>query len=169
MQHTQNYQLSRWEKDDRIMMEDFNADNEAIDAALAAKADAEDVTALGETVAALTAGLGSGGENCRIAWGSYTGSNTAGPDYPNSLTFDFMPVWVWIIGYNTTTNSSNVYVARLLRPSLRGAGPDGYLSTAWSDRGVSWYAPASTYGDQGITQMNKLSYTYWYAAIGVAV
>ena len=38
MQHTQNYQLSRWEKDDRIMMEDFNADNEKIDAALAAKA-----------------------------------------------------------------------------------------------------------------------------------
>ena len=34
MQHTQNYQLSRWEKDDRIMMEDFNADNEKIDAAL---------------------------------------------------------------------------------------------------------------------------------------
>ena len=38
MQHTQNYQLSRWEKDDRIMMEDFNADNARIDAALAAKA-----------------------------------------------------------------------------------------------------------------------------------
>ena len=55
MQHTQNYQLSRWEKDDRIMMEDFNADNEAIDAALAAKADAEDVTALGETVAVVAA------------------------------------------------------------------------------------------------------------------
>ena len=40
MQHTQNYQLSRWEKDDRIMMEDFNADNEKIDAALKANADA---------------------------------------------------------------------------------------------------------------------------------
>ena len=55
MQHTQNYQLSRWEKDDRIMMEDFNADNAKLDAALSAKADAEDVTALAETVAALTA------------------------------------------------------------------------------------------------------------------
>ena len=34
MQHTQNYQLSRWEKDDRIMMEDFNADNRKIEEAL---------------------------------------------------------------------------------------------------------------------------------------
>ena len=48
MDHTQNYQLSRWEKDDRIMMEDFNADNEAIDAALKANADA--VTALEQGV-----------------------------------------------------------------------------------------------------------------------
>ena len=147
-----------------ISSELFKSNNEVIDAK---KANVEDVTALSETVAALAADLGSGGQNCRIAWGSYTGNNSVGPNHPSSLTFDFMPVWVWIIGYNAS--SSNVYVANLLRPSLRGAGPDGYLSTAWSDRGVSWYAPASTYGDQGITQMNKLSYTYWYVAIGVAV
>ena len=61
MQHTQNYQLSRWEKDDRIMMEDFNADNAKLDAALAAKADAEDVTALGETVAEVAESIGRGG------------------------------------------------------------------------------------------------------------
>ena len=78
MQHTQNYQLSRWEKDDRIMMEDFNADNEKIDAALAAKADAEDVTALGETVAAVAAALGSSGKNTRITWGSYNGTGAYG-------------------------------------------------------------------------------------------
>ena len=78
MQHTQNYQLSRWEKDDRIMMEDFNADNARIDAALAAKADAEDVTALGETVAAVAAALGAAGKNTRITWGSYNGTGTYG-------------------------------------------------------------------------------------------
>ena len=99
MQHTQNYQLSRWEKDDRIMMEDFNADNEKIDAALAAKADAEDVTALGETVAAVAAGLGSGGSNCRIAWGSYTGRGTIGAANANRLDFGFQPVLV-VIGSN---------------------------------------------------------------------
>ena len=93
MQHTQNYQLSRWEKDDRIMMEDFNADNEAIDAAIAAKADAEDVTALAESV---NAALGSGGHNCRIAYGSYTGTGKFGSGNPNILTPGFTPVLVLI-------------------------------------------------------------------------
>ena len=52
MQHTQNYQLSRWAKDDRIMMEDFNADNEKIDAALKANADAVSALEVGKADAA---------------------------------------------------------------------------------------------------------------------
>ena len=34
MKKTTNYQLNQWEKSDRIMMEDFNADNRNIEAAL---------------------------------------------------------------------------------------------------------------------------------------
>ena len=34
MKQTQNYQLNQWDKTDRIKMEDFNGDNEKIDAAL---------------------------------------------------------------------------------------------------------------------------------------
>ena len=37
---TANFQLTQWEKTDRIMMEDFNRDNAAIDAALKSNADA---------------------------------------------------------------------------------------------------------------------------------
>ena len=37
--HTPNYQLSQWERDDRILMEDFNADNAKIDAAIKAEAE----------------------------------------------------------------------------------------------------------------------------------
>ena len=36
MNHTTNYQLSQWAKSDRLMMDDFNADNAKIDAALGA-------------------------------------------------------------------------------------------------------------------------------------
>ena len=36
---TTNYQLNQWTKSDRIMLEDFNADNQKIDAALKAVAD----------------------------------------------------------------------------------------------------------------------------------
>lgn len=40
MNKTANFQLNQWEKTDRIMMEDFNRDNAAIDAALKNSADA---------------------------------------------------------------------------------------------------------------------------------
>lgn len=36
MTETSNYQLNQWEKTDRILMEDFNADNAKVDAALKA-------------------------------------------------------------------------------------------------------------------------------------
>ena len=39
MNKTANFQLTQWEKTDRIMMEDFNRDNAAIDAALKSNAD----------------------------------------------------------------------------------------------------------------------------------
>ena len=39
MTKTTNYQLNQWAKSDRIMMDDFNADNAKIDAALKAVAD----------------------------------------------------------------------------------------------------------------------------------
>ena len=46
--HTTNYQLSQWETTDRILMSDFNTDNNKIDAAL--KANAEATAALTQTV-----------------------------------------------------------------------------------------------------------------------
>ena len=35
MNYTENYQLNQWAKSDRVLMEDFNSDNQKIDAALA--------------------------------------------------------------------------------------------------------------------------------------
>ena len=35
MKQTSNYQLNQWDPEDRILREDFNADNSKIDAALA--------------------------------------------------------------------------------------------------------------------------------------
>lgn len=46
MNKTANFQLTQWEKTDRIMMEDFNRDNAAIDAALKALEDAQTVVKL---------------------------------------------------------------------------------------------------------------------------
>ena len=42
MRETSNYKLSQWDKTDRIEMEDFNGDNQKIDAALAAEKQARE-------------------------------------------------------------------------------------------------------------------------------
>ena len=51
MNYTQNYQLPQWEKDDRIMMADFNESNQKIEAAINSK--------------------------CEIVFGTYVGDGTA--------------------------------------------------------------------------------------------
>ena len=45
MNQTSNYQLNQWDAEDRILREDFNRDNEKIDAALAAEAAAREAVA----------------------------------------------------------------------------------------------------------------------------
>ena len=49
--HTEHYQLSQWERSDKVLMDDFNADNAKLDAALASKAEAAAVSALAQAVA----------------------------------------------------------------------------------------------------------------------
>ena len=182
MDHTQNYQLSRWAKDDRIMMEDFNADNEKIDAALKAANDRidtkADAAALSEETGArtaadssfagqlaeLAANLGVHGHNCRIAWGTYTGSGTYGESNAVSLSFDFCPLLVFI-----TSNYTGGYPASpcVLMRDINTAHPsssdrESYrLSVSWSDNGVSWY------GTETAGLMENLSgRTYVYIVAG---
>ena len=60
MNKTANFQLTQWEKTDRIMMEDFNRDNAAIDAALKSNADkvAAETAAREAGISALQTALG---------------------------------------------------------------------------------------------------------------
>ena len=75
MNKTANFQLTQWEKTDRIMMEDFNRDNAAIDAALKSNAD---------KAAALQTALAGAG-NCSIEIKSYTGNGKYGQNNPNTV------------------------------------------------------------------------------------
>ena len=77
--YTTNYQLNQWAKSDRIMMDDFNADNQKIDAALKAVADGTMQFITGSYV-------GDGAEdrvidrgvtpNLAIVLGTYSGSSS---------------------------------------------------------------------------------------------
>ena len=81
---TTNYQLSQWVKSDQVKMEDFNADNAKLDAALASHA-------------AALAGKG----NCRVEAFSYIGqSSQDGQGLTRRFPFSKRPAFVLIFGAN---------------------------------------------------------------------
>ena len=183
MEYTENYQLPRWVESDRILMEDFNQAMAAIDTGIKAAQDTADkgtaaaetaqdtadraegkADAANTTLAALTAGLGTGGSNCRIQWGSYQGSGTYGSGNPTVIACAFKPVAVFL-QYETTTNLSlGQYFHILLRditlaPSgdMQGTG----LHITWSDNSVAFYSESNS-----ALQFNSGNYTYRYVAFG---
>ena len=98
---TENYQLCQWERTDKVLMEDFNADNAKIDGALAAlagsKADTSALDALARTVSGHTTSLSRLG-NCGIQYFTYTGTGTCGQDKPTRVVFSVKPVFLLIFG-----------------------------------------------------------------------
>ena len=139
MTETTNYHLSQWAKDDRIRMEDFNADNEKLDAAL-------------QTLA--TGGL-------KMTVGSYTGTGTHGSDNRNSLSFDFEPKFVyitsgsiWAVFFHGRTEGTTMYTS----------GPDS-VTVSWPAKGVRWYYSGST-SSAAMRQLNTSDTTYNYFAFG---
>ena len=144
MNYTSNYQLHQWEASDRVARADFNADNQKLDAALAAIA----ASALG---------------GAQLAVGSYTGTGTAGASNPNSLTFSFTPRLVLI-----ASDMSSGYFGILTRGATDVAAfcyaINGFylagLTVSWTNNGVTWYS-----GDK-ISQANWEGCKYYYAALG---
>ena len=151
MNKTANFQLTQWEKTDRIMMEDFNRDNAAIDAALKGNAD---------KVAALQTALASCG-NCKIVYGTYTGTGKYGRENPNKLTFSGKPVLVIVQAQSNTTDFD--FHLRLVRGCGWAVGDRGNYSytnsVAWGENYVSWY------NDKAETQFNLQNSVYSYIAL----
>ena len=75
MQKTEQFQLNQWELSDRIQMADFNADNEKIEAALAAMA------------------------GDRLVVGSYTGDGTGSSGGTRIIDLGFKPKLVFVAGW----------------------------------------------------------------------
>ena len=166
MNQTGNYQLNQWELADRIQMEDFNGDNEKVDAALKGQAEALAAeTAAREELAAAVAACG----NCKIAYGTYTGNGNYGSDHPNCLTFPFEPKLVIVQNKSVASaqisgsNSMSWGMMTAIRP-LNGFILDGVswtLRLTWSGNSLSWYNTINAE-----LQMNKSDNTYLYLALG---
>ena len=151
--HTEHYGLNQWELSDSVVMADFNADNQKIDAALAA--------------------------GMKVKNGSYVGTGRSGAEHPNALEFDFKPVflavvaeeempqyagttrglppWLFIRGWKYT---NKFYNSNVVANSY-------FTHVFWADKGVSWYAQ---YKDGNAAtaeaQLNEAGVTYHYVAIG---
>ena len=151
MENTSNYGLKRWDPEDRILMEEFNSDNEKIDTALKSSADG---------VAALQTALASCG-NCKIVYGTYTGTGKAGSANPNKLTFSGKPVLVIVQAQSNTTDFD--FHLRLVRGCGWAVGDRGNYSytnsVAWGENYVSWY------NDKAETQFNLQGSVYSYVAL----
>ncbi len=185
MKRTTNYSLPTWEKSDFIQMSDFNDLTHKLDSALKGhddtlntKADASSVTAVQQEVAAASAAsaervtalaqdVGAGGKNCRIAWGSYTGTGKYGSANPNTLTFDFKPLVVWV--GSDSSGKGTAFPATFMRPVITSRSdsstPDHQLNVTWGEKQLSWYASSYTTIYAG-NQCNAENVTYFYVAIG---
>ena len=151
---TKNYGLNQWERTDKVLMEDFNADNAKIDAALASlesgKAEAASLAALQTVVA--------GKGNCQIVTGQYIGNGQYGAQYPNSLSFSKQPVLVLVSAFDTLMlpyGSSHGFVVQ--------NGASRMIEASWNGNSVSWY-----YTDDVGHQMNTAHTVYRYVAFLLA-
>ena len=142
--YTENYQLSQWSRTDQVKMEDFNADNAKLDAALKAEADAR--TALAAEVAKRG--------NCSIGTFTYTGTGEYGSGHPTTITFPRRPTAYIIagngllIGWGGGTRTSIVYSGHY------GTGCPR-IDTSWSGNTLSFLSSDSATG-----QMNELASVY---------
>lgn len=147
---TKNYSLSQWERSDKVLMDDFNADNAKIDAALA-------------TQAALLAGLEARKGNCRIECRNYVGTGNSGPDYPTVITFSRQPMFVIIFGDDQCMLDSPFLRRYVLLANEERQNPQTHYSI-WTENRLSFYSNTASstayYPDNAMAQMNQANMPY---------
>ena len=111
-------------------------------------------------MAALQTALASCG-NCKIVYGTYTGTGKYGRENPNKLTFSGKPVLVIVQAQSNTTDFD--FHLRLVRGCGWAVGDRGNYSytnsVAWGENYVSWY------NDKAETQFNLQNSVYSYIAL----
>lgn len=139
MKKTTNYQLNQWEKDDRIQMEDFNADNLKTEQALVDQAEAQKVL---EAVI-------NAGDWCKIHTLTYEGAEPAVPRNPLSLTFPKKPLVILIT--DLTAGGSSIFV--------RGDSGSSGASQTWDGNTFTYSCSFSN------NQMTENGHTYQVIAL----
>ena len=106
----------------------------------------------------------------RMETGSYVGTGTYGEANPNSLTFGFEPLVVFISDVSSSSAATSYYNFGFMNNSQFGivrnysnaAGAFYIMRLSWSERGLSFYSDSSP-----LYQLNMSGTTYNYVAIGL--
>ena len=107
MQYTQNYHLPQWVKEDRIMMEDFNAMNSSIESGLTSTANTANAAAATANAANQTAGTNYGPDNKPYVVGTFHGNGGM-----QEISVGFRPSFV-IIGSTQYGNNGSLAAAKV--------------------------------------------------------
>ena len=108
----------------------------------------------------------------RIVTGSYVGNGKCYLPYPNTLTFDFEPKFLWVRedGDNRFSNSTSCQLAVNRGEESSNTTWNAWNHTrkiTWDGNTVSWYCETARDDAGPVTsQMNKSGTTYRYVAIG---
>ena len=135
MNYTENYQLNQWDAGDRVLREDFNSDNEKIDAAMAA--------------------IAAAAGNCRVKSGTYVGTGTYNNSSTNvKLNLGVQPVLLLLTG----NGHAAIIVGGGNGLAFDSSTTTRGLSVTWGDNGVvSWISTGNT-----ALQLNyQMTYTYY--------
>ena len=110
--------------------------------------------------------LGKLGDKARVQVVSYVGTGTSGSDNPVSITFDFVPKSIWVIGMGYSYKAE----AHLMHGDASKNSGDVYYFAftriSWKNKTVSWYNERSDGGQASALQANILGETYKVLAIG---
>jgi len=138
MQHTNKYQFNLIESEDTFSANPLNENMEKVEAALETQA----------------AAIGTGGQTCRIAYGSYVGDGTG----PKTLTFDFTPYMLTLYGRENSTSALGTTVVYGVTGALNAMG-DSLPSAVWEGNSI-------TFGTKSNNDYNDSGRTIYYVALG---
>ena len=149
MQQTTKYQFNLVDATDDFSPEPLNQNAQKTETLIAG---------LETDLAEVIANLGSGGHNCRLAFGTYQGTGQYGQNHPNTIQVGFTPVLFFL----DCLEQRKEHLIMVLRPMDDAGSLETYnIPFTWLDNGVRWYCAE---GDG--QQRNDSQNTYAYLLLG---
>lgn len=139
---TEIYKLNQWVKEDHVLMEDFNADNQKLEAALKELS-----------------------TRARVVHATYTGTGTYGQSNPTRLDFaatlGTAPKFLYVTEKDASYSLLLVKGMTIQKPFYNASNEPELCYVEWTETGVRWYNTSrNTY------QLNISGEVYYYIAIG---